>query len=275
MIRPHHLTVRQPLSDDPYHEVVGDGRSQFINGLADVVVLIHGYGTREEDAEKSYEGFLDSIDSSVDVLRPTDYFGFHWPGNRTGAVPMDKLTYSSRVPAATASGQDLGRLVMEMKHKRDRRVTIVCHSLGSRVALACLEVVGASEKHRPRVFRVIMMAAAVGVRECRLNTGQFRTRFPGLEYHVLHSWRDLVLLAPFRAGQRGHSTYAKGLAVGTSGGPKGRWGMQLVNTHLGHEGYWGSTFGVDAFAVANGYTSAYHPAPLWSLREHELPSWSR
>ena len=274
------LSVRAGQSRDPAIAVTGAGVAA-LGRTRRAVIQIHGFANSPDRAEESYGRLATGL---VDNLWPTEpdrlagFFAFHWPGDHRSPV-ITQLTYASRVSAATASGQALGRLLADQP--RSTEVVLVAHSLGCRVLLAALEWLLDQEAGRgPRISAAFLLAAAVPVGEC-LPPERFAARYPDARYVVLHSHRDRALSLAFGPGQFLFDRMAQ--AVGRYGRPEvDRWD-QRVPTGLGHSDYWRSPhvaervarslspFGLHLLPTLPQYTGVIDDA-AWPLPEHHPPS---
>ncbi|MEV4512282.1 alpha/beta hydrolase [Dactylosporangium sp. NPDC049525] len=236
-MRTYRLSVRAGQSRDPALAVSGEGVAALRRSHR-AVIMIHGFANSPAVAEQSYERLVAALSDNLWPTRPdrlAGFFGFHWPGDHRLPV-VTQLSYATRVPAATASGQALGRLLADLP--RTTEVILVAHSLGCRVLLAALEwLMSQASGHGARISGVYLLAAAVPVGECA-SPQRFAARHPDSRYVVLHSHRDRVLGLTFGPGQFLFERIAQ--AVGRYGAPDGdRWD-QRVATGLGHSGYWRS-----------------------------------
>ncbi|MGW9587785.1 alpha/beta hydrolase [Microbacterium sp. NPDC055455] len=206
-----------------------------------VVLLVHGFNTGVTDANAAYDGFIANVRSMARGRRLPADLGFvrvHWPGDHPGRM-ISKATYSVRVPIATMTGDALAVVVSRMQATE---VSVVAHSLGSRVALRFLAARrlhgrGSSRK----VAFALLMAAAVPVDACEA-PGEFGVRRATAEREVaLYSSRDRVLKRFFPVGEYlvGHRGAR---AVGLTGEPANRWESGTSrDLGLDHGDYWASS----------------------------------
>lgn len=225
------------------------------------VIMIHGFANSSDRARNSYASFVDTVAGTFWPDMPADivsFFGLQWPGDHPSRI-RNVISFPTRIGNATQTGYTLGRY-LEAHLSSSKTVVIVAHSLGCRVALACAEYLAtwAAPDSGPNVQAVVLLAAAVPVRDAMEPDGQFRLRHAG-RYHVHHSRWDVALMLPFTSG---NWLYDKaGVAIGRTGGPVGsRWDERL-NTRHDHSAYW------SAPSSAKAVLDEIHPAATKLLHE--------
>jgi pimeloyl-ACP methyl ester carboxylesterase len=229
-----------------------------------ILLLVHGFATPAEKARESYEKFAAKLTAVSESFPGT--WGvvceFHWPGDDSRGRLASVATYSFRIAPAHASAIRLVDFLHEEPYLTpDQDLYIVAHSLGCRVALEALrEITKKKNYNGPVVRKVALMAAAVPVKDCLPQDGDFRPTETG-EEHVLYSRRDMVLHYAFGIGQGmfGES----GRAVGLRGLPDERWRTR-TQTGLGHGDYW------EKRAVAKRVSAILGTGPV-ELPENYLP----
>jgi hypothetical protein len=264
----HRLSVRSGSTKDVASLICPVSSVEALKASRRALILVHGFANSEMAATSSYEGFVRRIDDLVwprSLQDVTKIFGFHWPGD--SRIPLvNQLTYSLRVPVATAAGIMLGELLRSVP--KLCHVTLVAHSLGCRVALKALTVLSSKaaddpwrpERSGPIVDAVHLMAAAVPSSEI-LSEDVFD--LANQKIYVWYSWRDLVLAAAFPAGQLPFGGPRR--AVGSQGEPVDRWTGRAY-TGLGHGEYWPKADVVKNVPTALGLT-VRHDLPERALPE--------
>lgn len=263
----HELNCRYPFTRGSVRPIPdADSAAQLaLRAAHRCVIFIHGFANTPWKAEKSYawkQAQLAAAFASADGpdVR-TEYFAFHWPGDHPHKSE-NILTFSARVGTAAAAGQALATgLLLAWRPRGD--LVLVAHSLGCRVALACVStmatfIAAGAAPDGPRLTAVILMAGAVPVDECAPGNPVFGDRYPETWYTNLFSPRDKALKG-FVVGQHGVDRAAE--AIGLHGHPwPGRWDGRL-NTELDHGQYWESTVTGEAAASGAG------PVQTKELRE--------
>lgn len=115
-------------------------------------------------------------------------------------------------------------------------MSLVCHSLGNRLAL---ELIENCRNANPRIHfeRAVMMAAAVPVQVVDTD-GRLRPAASAVQRReVLYSRSDEALGVAFIGGQLRAFEPCYG-AIGTAGGPPGIWTLATDFTPYGHGDYW-------------------------------------
>ena len=190
---------------------------------------------------------------------------------------VNQLTFAGRIPTASNAGGVLARWLHLAAPSR--HVTLVAHSLGCRVALACVAellhgpTIAALGGPRVTIPSVVLMAGAVRRQECERASPVFGDSYPQTYYANLYSYYDAVLATGFAAGQALVDT--PGRAIGRWGEPvQGRWDDR-VSTNLGHGGYWRSVEVGQCIATSMrvGRTRLLQQAPTPSAEfvQAELP----
>jgi pimeloyl-ACP methyl ester carboxylesterase len=244
----HDLNVRMPgLRTKVQPPKPDEQRDYALHQATQWIIFIHGFANSYRSAAKKYQRMMRALSELTGAEGTVDpqiaYLGFHWPGNHP--VPgINQLTFVRRFRPATAAGRELAQWLH--RQRSAAQVTLVAHSLGCRVALACVAELtqlgppsAIDGRSRVSVPNVILMAGAVRRRDCAPNTAPFGPRYPQAHYTNLYSYYDGVLAVGFPAG----SAFVGGLgrAIGWWGEPKkDRWDAR-VSTNLGHSGYWRST----------------------------------
>jgi pimeloyl-ACP methyl ester carboxylesterase len=236
--RIYRLTVRDPLDPNKLGSKVIDDGKLAQRSPHNLVLLVHGYNNTEEDAENSYQTFIDHLMSSFDEQHPgpDSIAKFHWPGNvstlfgSTVGYPFD--INNARGAANLIAAYLIGIPVPTL------RVTLVGHSMGCRLILEALNNVRSAT---PNISIVGLMAAASPVDLVRPGARLFWTGNPPRRMLKYFSEQDAVLLAAFPLGQWAayqlqieSDNYSE--AIGRHGNPD-EFGSRL-KTNNRHGQYW-------------------------------------
>lgn len=271
-MKEYHLTTRSPYGDSQSSVPVEPGHPDPGERL---LILIHGYQNSEDDAHHAYLRFQERLRG----VMPTGGLGsigevweFHWPGDHPRFF-LSVFTYSARVESARVSGIYLAD---HLKRLPGRRVHIVAHSLGCRVALSAISAIDRKihdgDYGGAEIGEVFLLAAAVPAHECETKEGRpFPRALSTSREHVLYSRRDLVLRPFFGIGQGAFGSRAP--AVGHGGLPYFRWTVQL-DTALGHGKYWSSRDVAEIVGAAFS-TNVPRTSPARWLPEYERSSAAR
>jgi hypothetical protein len=225
-----------------------------------LVILVHGYNVRAEDARGTYQAFLDDVIKRNDRLaQPAfcTYWSFHWPGDHDGPPVARSATslgtFSIKIEFANKAGRQLAALLRRLGSHQE--VYFIAHSLGCRVVLATLYEIenwcNDNDAMWPgaKVKGAILMAAAVPWMTCDKEPAygssddvqhHFHRRQSEPQEWVFYSDQDGVLNVPFGTGEYLHGE-GGGEAVGVHGRPgPDRWD-RLVRTKMHHREYWPDT----------------------------------
>lgn len=214
------------------------------------VVLVHGFNNTDSEAATAYFAFRTRETGISDPMPPLDArFGdAFWPGDAHWWGWLDRadaLVYPLSVSTARRAATEIARLLWQMP--RLREVNFVAHSLGCRIVLETLLLLG--QRVLPRVRRVCLMAAAVPS-EMLEPGGRFfdllrRMQGARTQLYVLHSMQDSVLHLAFPLGQRlAGAGEASSRALGRFG-PSAMmpgYGDTVLGAEVqgaGHSHYWG------------------------------------
>ena len=221
------------------------------------VLLIHGYNVTLCKAGCDYGAFADNV-------RATTWWSvvtrFYWPGDANppfgrwlAAGLRRTLSGASYMLQIRTAGDAAQRLFQwfcpDSPPTRQPEVSIVAHSLGCRLALELLaQLAGQRPTARPRVTKVILMAAAVP-RYMVEERGRLREAVALPQRIIaLHSTADRTLNWMFRLGEAQEYLVDAGDALRwTARGAIGRHGLpSLSNGHnvfawrADHGDYWPS-----------------------------------
>lgn len=229
-----------------------------------LIVLVHGYATPPHAAAREYGRFIDNLRAQTALGRlPADISVVRvlWPGSDPNPA-VSALSFSSRIDAAEDAGR---RLSQALTDSGATDLVVVGHSLGCRAVLELL--VDLEFTTDPATVRLaLLMAAAVPESACT-PAGNFASDLmPSPRQIVLHSKRDFVLKALFRPGMRlARRGWAH--AVGYTGGPKLRW-AEVMETRLGHTGYWRASETAEILAEELGFAAARSSSTRDSLHRN-------
>jgi pimeloyl-ACP methyl ester carboxylesterase len=215
-----------------------DGQSPF-------VLLIHGYNVNQDDAHSSYQGFTNKLGKWLPPSVIDTIWEFYWPGSLP--IPgISALSYPVQIGNAKTSADRLAKYIKQVigKSVHPIPITIVGHSLGCRVVMETLNLLG-TLLHQ---FQVCVMAAAVQV-DAINNGGKFNNAIEGTDNrYALHSSKDAILKYAFRAGQTAAFEGFFPEAVGSDGNPQYIWTSISSDTQLGHGDYWDADISADRVA---------------------------
>lgn len=283
------LSVRRKTNPQAIADIVSGDTSLLFDPHRSIVVLIHGYNVDEDEAQEDYDRFYGKVAAIMPNKRlppGVSVLGFHWPGDVTRKFlrPLrSSVSFGHRLAAATLSGE---RLAACLQHARAREIFVVAHSLGTRVALTALRQSQSAEGTEPTKLRTlrraILMAGAVTEAACRTSSDFTRPTgdqpefsanlLAAGDYWNLHSTEDGVLWGPFRLAMfvEGEAS----LAIGHKGGPRGRWGSNVINTHRLHGEYWDYAHAHRLLAEAISPTMVRAGKPSRELPKRKLPDWN-
>lgn len=229
-----------------------------------LVLLVHGYNNTAAEAAESYERFVENVNVHR-LQRHGQVCCLHWPGNKKWGI-FSALAYPLEIRKAKESAARLARYLADYAAATPGGwpldVTLICHSLGNRLAL---ELVDSLRRHpRIRVPHACLFAAAVPT--FRVDPGgSLRAAAEAISRSlVLHSGSDAVLHYAFPLGQTAALDGVFPTAVGRFGHP----GPALWTTcgnmgrhAYGHGHYWPGTECAEHVMRFLGEAVAVLPAP--------------
>jgi pimeloyl-ACP methyl ester carboxylesterase len=201
------------------------------------VILIHGYQTSAESAERSYRRFSENLRAATRDGGASlgSVLEFHWPGDHPRR-PVSVVTFAGKIANARLSGDLLVRTWL--RDRRGKHVVLVGHSLGCRVALETVQAILEDPTYGgAEVDAVFLLAAAVPVPLC-VPPETFSIPIGNESQHVFYSRQDRVLRLAFTPGE--YLAGEGGPAVGSRGEPLGTRWTGRHETFLGHGEYWGN-----------------------------------
>jgi hypothetical protein len=246
-----------------------------LHGSRAITLLIHGFNNSQPVANGSYRRFLRTAELERAPLAG-QICAFFWPGDH------GVFRYFEEIDRAKQSAAILRDYLVEIAAGGQLEVSLVCHSLGNRLAL---ELIAASTATHPNILfvRAAMMAAAVPLHVVDRN-GTLHDAATAIARHaVLYSRSDEALGIAFLAGQLRAGEPCLG-AVGKSGGPPGLWsaGGAADFTPYAHGDYWPEPESALTVQTLFGLsTTRYLPrrsrlqrwlAPLSTMPRRETPS---
>lgn len=218
-----------------------------------MLIFIHGFANDESRARRSYAELSQSLCRRPGPVWGENIWWFYWPGDGRFAGES-QLLYPYQISHARDAAAHLAAF-LGRPAGAGRRVVLVAHSLGCRVALETLRLLDARpDAGAVQVEGTCLLAAAVPVPMCK--AGQpFGSTSLRRRQVALHSRSDRVLQFAFRIGQS--ARLDGGLwpeAVGRFGNPDQRWAVQSRSTGLGH----GEYYSAPATKVALRYLLGWH-----------------
>lgn len=110
------------------------------------IVLVHGFNTNQQRLRDAYHSIRNIIGDNW-ALGPNAVYGFSWP-SQSGAAPWHYWTAFNH---SIASGEALRQMILDLKQYGYKRVSIVCHSMGSILVMNMLKSIEAG-----LVYRVVI-----------------------------------------------------------------------------------------------------------------------
>ncbi|MBW7933250.1 MAG: alpha/beta hydrolase [Gemmatimonadaceae bacterium] len=253
-----------------------------IDGKGRVLLLVHGYNNSVDVALRSFSAFVESLEQLAGrPCLPWSVYGVHWPGDEKNPV-VSLFSYSSKIAVSRTSAASLFDYLKARSGPEGTpmSISIVAHSLGSRLTLELAEKFRASAASASGVVleRLVLMAAAVPVFRVE-ERGSLRAAVRSVRGAcVLHSTGDRVLRFAFPPGQTVGKDGFFPTAVGRYGHPERTWQQALPmadHSHgrakkYGHSSYWPGRESAAAAAAFLGLPVPVVPADR-ALEEHELP----
>lgn len=205
-----------------------------------IVLLIHGYNNYPKDARESYAQFLEKSGLSSSSGAGQVY-GFLWPGDTRWGEVVSAASYPLEIKPAKKSANVLSEFLTQNPAPGGwpLEITLVCHSLGNRVALELIDKLIASSKNPVRIVATCLMAAAVPVRMVEDGENLNAPALATGRSLVLYSENDWVLHWAFPVGETLALEGFFPKAVGRFGEPlSGVWSRREAMTGYGHSDYW-------------------------------------
>jgi pimeloyl-ACP methyl ester carboxylesterase len=153
-----------------------------------LTLLVHGYRTDEDRAEKGYVAFERRLrEAGISNAALGSVWHVHWPADHRRPL-VARLSYSARVPVAETAGRRLKDLLATLSTAQE--VRLVGHSLGCRLVLETIRYVREDVGYDgARIAAVVLLAAAVPQLFCTHEPYPFPAPGPAdaSEQHVWHS----------------------------------------------------------------------------------------
>jgi pimeloyl-ACP methyl ester carboxylesterase len=251
---PVQVSVRQPLTNSGGPVVPAWEQGGHLDGRGNLIILVHGFNVSRTDALGSYGQFLDNLKKKFNT-QTAPIAEFLWPGDEPNKI-ISTLSYPNQIKPAIDSGRALAAFLSGLQHSGPLVVNLVGHSLGCRVILEMLaEWTGGLQ---PNVFVgvVVLMAAAVVVKQVNAGGALRSAATMTLKNSVLYSEGDPVLHWTFPIGETAAGEGFFPTAVGRTGGPGATWHSPYPMSHNGvayvHGSYWPGEESATAVAFALG-----------------------
>ncbi|HTY48741.1 MAG TPA: alpha/beta hydrolase [Steroidobacteraceae bacterium] len=227
--------------------------SQFLQlSHRELILFVHGFNNTVSQARDAYAGFMANqqllacVPTGGDFAPGQQIVEIFWKGDDWGV--MSALYYADAVPNSVITGRALGQVLQALAVGRGEslEVSIVAHSLGTRLALECLKEIGAT----PAVLvnHIVFFAAATATFMLDSEAEVHGLRRPLNSVSggsvSLYSGADMVLALAFPPGQtfshgqEGFFPTALGHAEWETPTPPPLLN-QAENTGAGHSDYWG------------------------------------
>jgi len=234
-----------------------------------ICLFLHGYNTDRPAALRQMDRLVATAQAQgrvPDVLR-RNAWGVMWPGfAKVGFVTAawSWLTYSQQLATAREAGRQLADYLLRKAAPRRCQVMLLAHSLGCRVALETLANLR-GKWPASNVPLAILMAAAVPLDLLRPGEPLRSSADMAERTVVLFSYRDDVLMGPFKIGQT--LSWDGGFlpeAVGATGLPEELW-TESLETENDHSGYFDDDYAASAVMRSLGAVARRTP-PTRTLR---------
>ena len=261
------LSVRVESTGGPVSDHVSPSNWHPANSR--IVIFIHGYNNTKQAAKDNYSVFSKLLDGLG--VSEQSMFGqivaFYWPGDaRLGKISF--LSYPTEMGPARRSAELLANFLIPIRGPRGfpLQVILVCHSLGNRVALELIRVLGPPSGPGSLVQGLCLMAAAVPVAMVE-DLSKLGRAARATRTRVLFSKSDTTLHWAFPPGETAAGEGFFPQAVGLFGNPIGLWADRFDLQPYNHGDYWPGLPNDNRSAVHTArFLGAPVPAPLSSLK---------
>jgi esterase/lipase superfamily enzyme len=135
-------------------EVRANDLPPLLIGQSQLTILIHGFNNDTEQASRSYARFLRETELRRNSLLAGRICVFFWPGDHGW------YRYQDEIPRAIEAANVLRGYLEEIAAGQRIEVSLVCHSLGNRVALEFVARCLKTANLDVQVPRACLMAAA-------------------------------------------------------------------------------------------------------------------
>jgi hypothetical protein len=209
-----------------------------------VCLLLHGYNVDPPGAQRAFSSLFSTIEHAVAVptLLISQSWLLCWPGYvslglASGKAQMSALTYPNQITSARRAAEAM-REYIDQRSGKNPQISIIAHSLGSRVALELLDSYARYPGSVTPYFPVlILMAAALPTYFFEDLAALWQGALLPEKKLILFSERDRVLIGAFRIGQTvaGEGYFPR--AVGATGHPPVGFWTDVFETTNNHSGY--------------------------------------
>jgi esterase/lipase superfamily enzyme len=131
----------------PLNLFKGEARFQqkvtLANESSHAIILVHGFNTNQQRLRDAYHSIRNILGDNW-ALGPNAIYGFSWP-SQSGASPFHYWTAFNH---SIASGEALRQMILDLKQYGYKRVSIVCHSMGSILVMNMLKSIESGLVHR-------------------------------------------------------------------------------------------------------------------------------
>ena len=217
------LSVRADSAGGPVSDHVEPATWRPVNSR--IVILIHGFNNTKKAAKENYTAFTKLL-AALGVPEQSTYgqvVGFYWPGDaQLGKLSF--LSYPTEMGPARRSAELLANFLIATLAPRGLplQVILVCHSLGNRVALELIRVLGNAPRTWGLINGLCLMAAAVPVAMVE-DISKLGRAARATRTRVLFSRSDTTLHGAFPPGETAAGEGFFPQAVGLFGNPIGLW----------------------------------------------------
>jgi pimeloyl-ACP methyl ester carboxylesterase len=251
---PVQVSVRQPFTNSGGPVVPAWEQDGHLSGSGNLLILVHGFNVSGTDALASYSQFLANLKTKFNT-QTAAIAEFLWPGDEPNKI-ISTLSYPNQIKPAIESGQALAVFLSGLQHSSPLVVNLVGHSLGCRVILELLAKWTGGLPPNISVGVVVLMAAAVVVKQVDAGGALRSAASLTLKNPVLYSEGDPVLQWTFPLGETAAGEGFFPTAVGRTGGPGATWHIPYPMSHNGvayvHGSYWPGEESATAGAFALG-----------------------
>jgi pimeloyl-ACP methyl ester carboxylesterase len=242
-----------------------------------LLILVHGFSNDVKTGKENYDtfvpflmpGLLDGGSAVPDAIAR-----LFWPGDEAADLgeALKAYGYPDDVTNAKAAAARLDDFVRRMQSLGVQTVSIIAHSLGCRLVLELLRLLGTSAPNL-RFGIVSLMAAAAPTALVGPGGSLLPAQLPTWQVLKLFSEWDVILRILFPAGQWASSVagvepeyYDE--AIGLHGNPAS-FATGKQRSH-GHSKYWSDETAADYFLAAVDPTYVM-PRPAAEIASRDLP----
>lgn len=234
------VSVRQPGTKSGGPVVPAWEQGGHLEGVSELLILVHGYNVSVTDALGSYCAFLGNLKDKFNT-QSSPVAEFLWPGDEPNKI-ISTLDYPNQIQPSIDSAAQFATYLAKLTHSAPLVLNFVGHSLGCRVVLEILKLWTPALPANVFVRAVVLMAAAVVVKQVDGNGPLRPAATLSLNNPVLYSNGDDVLHWTFPLGEMAAGEGFFPIAVGHAGGPVATWHAPSKMAHngqpYGHGSYW-------------------------------------